>query len=65
MLTVREQPRKVGGVGTLRYPLLSDITKSISQNYSVACRLPHVALPRVACVVAHEYVAALLNLQAD
>ena len=43
---VLEQPRKTGGVGTLRYPLLSDITKSISQSYgkstslsSSACRL--------------------------
>ena len=32
-----QQSRKVGGVGTLQYPLLSDITKSISQNYSAAC----------------------------
>ncbi|KAK9833389.1 hypothetical protein WJX81_000920 [Elliptochloris bilobata] len=30
-----QQPRKVGGVGKLAYPLLSDITKSISQNYGV------------------------------
>jgi alkyl hydroperoxide reductase subunit AhpC len=28
-----QQPRKAGGLGGLEYPLLSDITKSISKDY--------------------------------
>ena len=29
------QPRKEGGIGALTYPLLADLTKSISKNYGV------------------------------
>ena len=29
------QPRKQGGLGGLAYPLISDITKSISKDYGV------------------------------
>ena len=64
-LITREQPRKVGGVGTLRYPLLSDITKSISQNYSAPALLPHDALVQYACTIMHVRPMSSLASQAE
>lgn len=45
------QPRKTGGVGALKYPLLSDITKSISQNYGE--QLLHVCASSPSVVSVH------------
>ena len=52
--SMREQARKVGGVGTLRYPLLSDITKSISQKYSAPLRTAAMRMPHLVCSIMHE-----------
>lgn len=42
--TWRNLPRDKGGVGELRYPLVSDLDKSISRSYGVLLEKPGVAL---------------------
>ena len=37
-------PRKAGGLGTIAYPIVSDLNKSISRNYGVLLEGPGIAL---------------------
>lgn len=43
-LAWNNQPRKQGGLGSLKYPLLSDLTKKISQDYGVLLEKDGIAL---------------------
>ncbi|NOZ23290.1 MAG: peroxiredoxin [Planctomycetes bacterium] len=36
-LAWKNTPREEGGIGKIRYPLVSDLTKSISKSYGVLC----------------------------
>ncbi len=40
----RNTPRKKGGIGTVSYPLVSDLDKSISRKYGVLVEKPGIAL---------------------
>ncbi len=43
-LAWKNTPRKQGGIGPVGYPLVSDLTKQISRDYSVLLELAGVAL---------------------
>lgn len=43
-LAWNNQPRKAGGLGQLKIPLLSDLSKKISQDYGVLLEEPGIAL---------------------
>lgn len=43
-LAWRDTPRKKGGVGEVRYPLVSDLDKSICRDYGVLIEKPGIAL---------------------
>ncbi len=37
-------PRKAGGIGDVRYPIISDLTKAISRSYGVLLETQGIAL---------------------
>ncbi len=43
-LAWRNTPRKKGGIGEIKYPLVSDLDKSISRKYGVLVEKPGIAL---------------------
>jgi len=43
-LAWKETPRKAGGIGDVRYPIISDLTKAISRSYGVLLETQGIAL---------------------
>ncbi len=43
-LAWKETPRKAGGIGDVRYPIMSDLTKAIGRSYDVLLETQGIAL---------------------